>query len=82
LWIALTAAAAKPPSLEYWITSGAGVQLLKTAGIIPVSTQTKASRPSVEAGIVTNADDGAAKIASAFIKGISQHRQWDRELAI
>jgi len=62
--------------------SGAGVQLLKTAGITRISTDTKASRPSVEAGIVTNADDGAAKIASAFIKGISQHRHWERELAI
>ncbi|HBB95013.1 MAG TPA: catalase HPII [Blastocatellia bacterium] len=62
--------------------SGAGVQLLKTAGIIRVSTDTKASRPSVQAGIVTNADDGAAKIASAFIKGISQHRHWEREVAI
>lgn len=62
--------------------SGAGVQLLKTAGIIRISTDTKASGPSVEAGIVTNAGDGAAKIASAFIKGISQHRHWERELAI
>jgi catalase len=62
--------------------SGAGVQLLKTAGILRESPDTKASRPSVEAGIVTGADDDAAKIASAFIKGISQHRHWERELAI
>jgi catalase len=62
--------------------SGAGVQLLKTAGIIRESTDTKTSRSSAEAGIVTDPNDGAAKIASAFIKDISQHRHWERELAI
>jgi catalase len=61
--------------------SGAGVQLLKTAGIIQGSTDTQAGRSSAEAGIVTDPDDGAAKIASAFIKGTSQHRHWERELA-
>jgi catalase len=62
--------------------SGAGVQLLETAGIIRELTDTKSSRPSVAAGILTNADDNAAKIAAAFIKGISQHRHWERELAL
>jgi catalase len=61
--------------------SGAGVQLLKSAGIIQESTDTKDSRSSGEAGVVTDADGATSNIASAFIKGISQHRHWKRELA-
>jgi catalase len=62
--------------------SGDGVELLKTAGIIRESTDSQANRSSGEAGVVSDADGAASKIAAAFIKGISQHRHWERELAI
>jgi hypothetical protein len=39
------------------------VQLLRTVGIIRVPADTQASRSSAEQGIVTNPDDGAAKIS-------------------
>jgi catalase len=63
--------------------SGAGIELLKKAGIALESTgaDREANRPS-PAGVISNSDDDAGKIASAFVKGISQHRHWERELAL
>ena len=62
--------------------SGAGVELLKEAGIIGESTGAdgKANQSSAEAGVISSGDDDATTIAAAFVKGISQHRHWEREL--
>ena|GEM_PF-5529894 len=63
--------------------SGAGVQLLEGAGIIRNSNDKggKGNGSANQAGIVTTGEDNVAKIASAFVKSITQHRHWERELA-
>jgi catalase len=64
--------------------SGAGVELLKKAGLTSQSIggDTRPNPIPPNAGVISSSDDDAVKIASAFIKGISQHRHWERELAI
>ena len=64
--------------------SGAGVELLQKAGIIGASAQStgKADPNSAQPGIVVALADDTNKIAPAFLKGVAQHRHWERELAI
>ncbi|HUQ69823.1 MAG TPA: DJ-1/PfpI family protein, partial [Planctomycetaceae bacterium] len=53
--------------------TGAAVEFLKATR---VNSSLKEQDPAVTIG-----DDGAAKkVAAAFVKAISQHRNWDREL--
>jgi catalase len=62
--------------------SGAGVQLLAGAGIVRNSNDRGGEgNGSTNQGIVTTGEDNVAMIGSAFIKGISQHRHWEREVA-
>jgi catalase len=64
--------------------SGAGVELLESAGIIQKTADNgeKIRRSAAQAGIVTTREDDVVKIAPAFVKNISQHRHWERELVI
>ena len=64
--------------------SGAGVELLEMSGIMRDSTDDtkKGTLSSAQAGIVTTRDDDVANIAPSFVKGISQHRHWERELTL
>ena len=62
--------------------SGAGVELLKNAGIIRRSAEGagKADLTSGQPGIVVALEDDT-KMAPAFLKSIAQHRHWERERA-
>lgn len=64
--------------------SGAGVKLLQKAGILRASAEGtgKADATPAQPGIVVALEDDIIKIAPAFLKGIAQHRHWERELAI
>jgi catalase len=64
--------------------SGAGVELLQKAGIIRDSGEgaVKAEGTISQAGIVVGREDDVVRIAPAFVKGICQHRHWERELVI
>jgi catalase len=61
--------------------SGAGVELLVSAGVVdePAGEAAKTERSGAQAGVVTSSDTGAGKLSAAFIKAIAQHRHWERE---
>jgi catalase len=64
--------------------SGAGVALLESTGIIRQATDDsrRDKVSSAQAGIVTTGGDDVVKIAASFVKAISQHRHWEREVAV
>jgi catalase len=64
--------------------SGAGVELLESAGVIrqPTGASKSANGSSAQAGVLTTRGDDVARIAAAFVKGIGQHRHWERERAV
>jgi hypothetical protein len=55
---------------------------LEGAGIIrdSIDKAGKGNGSSNQAGIVTTSEDNVGKISSIFVKAISQHRLWEREL--
>jgi catalase len=61
--------------------SGAGTQLLGVAGITGARPHPEGG-PDADprAGVVTGSDKDVAKIATAFIAAIAQHRAWTRGL--
>lgn len=64
--------------------SGAGVELLETAGVF---TQTKsevakANPPKSQPGIIAIREAGAGDLVAEFITAIAQHRHWERELVV
>jgi catalase len=64
--------------------SGAGLELLESAGITTQSTtDTGETGESVNPpGIVTSRDGNFIKLGAEFVKAIAQHRYWEREIAV
>jgi catalase len=61
--------------------SGAGVELLESAGVVAPPNADAASSAG-DAGVVTGGDDEVVKLAEDFIAAIGRHRHWEREPAV
>jgi len=61
--------------------SGAGVELLKSAGLIPRTSGevAKSDQQTVHPGVVISQEANFSQLADDFIKGIARHRHWERE---
>lgn len=59
--------------------SGAGVELLATAGVVSGSAETK--NPGNQPGVIASRDGTIQKLGGEFVKAIAQHRHWEREPA-
>jgi catalase len=61
--------------------SGAGVELLATAGVVTGEGKSKSETSGAQPGIIASRDAGIEDVGVEFVKAIARHRHWEREPA-
>jgi catalase len=62
--------------------SGAGVELLNSAGVPTGEGDNAKSQREVQAGVLVNRDAEVGDFGARFIKAIARHRHWQRETSL
>jgi catalase len=63
--------------------SGAGVELLATAGIVTASDEiSRTDKLEFRPGLVASRDSYVQSLGDQFVKAIARHRHWERETAL